>query len=331
MNSKFRFFSAIWLLIKACLVYFLAFFVYGFLYGLLPNVSDSAMKASSFSCGIIVAIIYVSISSKSDRHMRSSWAIWEYIHRTSTDDITSEPKNDTSDDAAEDLNFDELKNYSEALDQRAAELDQREQNIDKYLKEEALKLRKKILTDSAKIRYDAEEAMDNLEKYKTALFKTEARTLDWVRRREKDDIEAFNEILADVEKFSTYSQQKMTGFEFESHIAELLRGNGFTDVEVTPKSQDFGADIVGCLKGVKYVLQCKYYSSPVGIDSVQQIYSAKMHYDAHVPVVVTNSVFTKAAKILAEEVNVLLWDCETVADMEAKANIKPPLEPSALV
>lgn len=46
---------------------------------------------------------------------------------------------------------------------------------------------------------------------------------------------------------------------------------------------------------------------------MQQIYAAKEHYDAHVAIVVTNSVYTKAAKILADELNVVLWDCEDVS------------------
>ena len=54
----------------------------------------------------------------------------------------------------------------------------------------------------------------------------------------------------------------------------------------------------------------------VGIDAVQQVCGAKIHYGAHVGVVASNSVFTHAAKILAEEAGIFLWDCEIIESMK---------------
>ena len=99
----------------------------------------------------------------------------------------------------------------------------------------------------------------------------------------------------------------------------MLQKNGYENVYVTQRSNDYGADILAEKDGVKYVFQCKYYTSMVGIEAVQQIYSAKDYYDAHIAVVVTNNVFTKAAKSLAKELKVILWDCETIHKLsEAK-------------
>ena len=62
----------------------------------------------------------------------------------------------------------------------------------------------------------------------------------------------------------------MEGHEFEYAVAELLRSNGWKDVEVTQGSGDYGIDILARRMNVKYAIQCKCYSSPVGPTAVQQ-------------------------------------------------------------
>lgn len=159
-----------------------------------------------------------------------------------------------------------------------------------------------------------------IQQYRIALEKTEQRVLSWVKLREAEDMECFNDIRADVERFEKYAEltPDMDGFKFEEYVAKVLADNGYTEVTVTQKSRDFGADITAVFGGARYVFQCKYYTSPVGIDAVQEVYAAKPVYSAHVAVVVTNSVFTKAAKILADEVGVILWDGEKLATMNAQ-------------
>ena len=98
-------------------------------------------------------------------------------------------------------------------------------------------------------------------------------------------------------------------------MANILRTHSYQNVEVTQKSQDYGADIVATKDGIKYVVQCKRYTSMVGIEAVQQVYAAKAHYNAHVAVVAASTVFTKAAKTLAQELNVVLWDCFDLSNM----------------
>lgn len=166
-------------------------------------------------------------------------------------------------------------------------------------------------------RMSNEYALHHTEQYQIALEKTERRVLSWVKLRDAEDIKYFDEIRAEVDRYQKYSalSPEMDGFKFEEHIANLLIDIGYTDVTVTQKSRDFGADITAMYGGARYVFQCKFYSSPVGIDAVQQVYSSKPVYSAHVAVVVTNNVFTKAAKILADEVGVILWDCEKLAEL----------------
>lgn len=100
----------------------------------------------------------------------------------------------------------------------------------------------------------------------------------------------------------------MDGYDFENCSANLLLNNGFSNVEVTQYSGDFGVDIIAYKDDIKYAIQCKKYSSPVGIKAVQEAIASKAMNDCHVAVVLTNNFFTNSAKELAKKNNVLLWD-----------------------
>ena len=100
----------------------------------------------------------------------------------------------------------------------------------------------------------------------------------------------------------------MDGIAFENLTAELLRNNGFKNVEVTKASGDYGVDIVANKDNKKYAFQCKCYSSKLGIKPIQEVYSGVKMYGADTAVVITNSYFTPNAFNLADELGVLLWD-----------------------
>lgn len=101
---------------------------------------------------------------------------------------------------------------------------------------------------------------------------------------------------------------EMDGYNFENCSANLLLDNGFNNVKVTQYSGDFGVDIIAYKDDIKYAIQCKKYSSPVGIKAVQEVIGSKTMNDCHVAVVLTNNFFTSSAKELAKKNNVLLWD-----------------------
>ncbi|MCD7929654.1 MAG: restriction endonuclease [Clostridiales bacterium] len=105
---------------------------------------------------------------------------------------------------------------------------------------------------------------------------------------------------------------KMEGHQFETYCADVLRGNGFSNVRVTQGSGDQGVDILAEKEGVKYAIQCKCYSSDVGNKAVQEVFSGKNFYDCHVAVVLTNQHFTASAQELAQKTGVLLWERETL-------------------
>ena len=62
----------------------------------------------------------------------------------------------------------------------------------------------------------------------------------------------------------------MEGHDFEYFCAELLKKHGFLEVEVTRGSGDYGIDILAEKEGVTYAIQCKCYTSPVGVKAVQE-------------------------------------------------------------
>jgi len=100
------------------------------------------------------------------------------------------------------------------------------------------------------------------------------------------------------------------GHLFEKRVAFILMMRNYINVELTSKSGDYGVDILAEKDGIKYAVQCKFYSAPVGVKAVQEASSGKSFYAAHVAVVATNSTFTANAKVLADKDAVVLWDGE---------------------
>lgn len=107
----------------------------------------------------------------------------------------------------------------------------------------------------------------------------------------------------------------MEGHEFEYFCADLLRDNGFTEVEVTRGSGDYGVDILAQKDGITYAVQCKCHTDPIGIRAVQEVYAGRDYYDRMVGVVMTNQYFTSAAVHAAEKLKILLWDRGYVEEM----------------
>lgn len=114
--------------------------------------------------------------------------------------------------------------------------------------------------------------------------------------------------------------RKMDGHEFEQYCADLLTRNGFTRVEVTKASGDFGIDVLAEKDGVTYAIQCKYYTDKVGNHAVQEAFAGKEYYDRMIAVVMTNSTFTPAAIETARQTHVLLWDGNVLDQMEGAQN-----------
>ena len=119
-----------------------------------------------------------------------------------------------------------------------------------------------------------------------------------------------------IKKISGHRVDEMDGYEFEKYCAACLREMDFEDVSLTPKSGDFGVDIVAKKEGVTYGIQCKRYDGPVGVTAVEEVYAGRDYYDLMVGAVMTNSVFTPAAQKMARKLKILLWDKDFLRNME---------------
>lgn len=99
----------------------------------------------------------------------------------------------------------------------------------------------------------------------------------------------------------------LTGVEFETHVAKLLRSAGY-EVQGTPTTGDQGADLIAKKGGRKVIIQAKRYEGAVGNKAVQEVISAVRFYGGDEGWVVTNSTFTPSAVALAQKANVRLID-----------------------
>ena len=144
----------------------------------------------------------------------------------------------------------ELRQRDSALSEKDVELSKRKEDLDEF--ESSLKARVKedvmreAKEEKAALKADSiklQEEIKSLSAKKAGLMAAEYKIIDWVSRMEKKEGEVFDEILADANKFQKF-KLSVDGYEFESYVADLLIKNGYEKVEVTKKSQDFGADIL---------------------------------------------------------------------------------------
>lgn len=112
-----------------------------------------------------------------------------------------------------------------------------------------------------------------------------------------------------------YDFDALEGHDFEYWCANLLRQNGFEDVEVTQGSGDQGVDIVAEKDDIRYAIQCKCYSKDLGNTPIQEVSAGKVFYQCQIGVVMTNRYFTQSAKDLAKATGTLLWDRERIIRM----------------
>ena len=108
------------------------------------------------------------------------------------------------------------------------------------------------------------------------------------------------------------------GHEFEQYVVYLLQKNGYKNVQTTPASGDYGADVLAEMDGERYAIQCKLYRNSVGVKAVQEVYSAMSYYGCDIAVVATNSRFSRNAAILAESTGVRLWARDELVKMSRR-------------
>ena len=129
------------------------------------------------------------------------------------------------------------------------------------------------------------------------------------------DSKSIDRILEDIDE--------MSGRQFEEFTASKLKKNGFYNISLTPKTSDYGVDIIALYDDEIFAIQCKKYSSKVGNYSVQEAYTGKNYYKSTKAAVITNNYFTNNAIKLAEENEVYLWNREDlIALIQGKLKVK---------
>lgn len=113
----------------------------------------------------------------------------------------------------------------------------------------------------------------------------------------------------------------LSPLEFEEKTAIILTKIGY-NARVTKASGDFGADVIAEKDGITYAIQCKLYSNKVNLEAIQQVNSAKNHYNCNLGIVLTNNYFNQSAKELAKTTNTILWDRDFLKELIEKFNYK---------
>lgn len=103
--------------------------------------------------------------------------------------------------------------------------------------------------------------------------------------------------------------QALNGDQFEELIIVFYQTFGFTAIK-TPKTNDYGADVIVESPIGKISVQCKRQTSNVGIKAIQEVYASMMKYNSVASVVISSSDFTNSAIELAKCCNVELINGE---------------------
>ncbi|NQU99000.1 restriction endonuclease [Candidatus Woesearchaeota archaeon] len=84
----------------------------------------------------------------------------------------------------------------------------------------------------------------------------------------------------------------LSGFQFESFVAIVLRRAGYKNVRLAKKTNDLGADI---FIGKNILVECKH-KKQVGRPVLQKLQGAMLHFKRNKGMIVTSGTFTKGAK-----------------------------------
>ena len=184
-----------------------------------------------------------------------------------------------------------------------------DEKIERYMK--------MVQEEKAKIKKQKEKEEKNKQE-KKAKEKLEQERMRLIQ----GDISKENELNAEILKKKQKKkelelgyQDVENGYEFEEYVAKLYQRLGF-ETTVTRKSGDQGADIIAKRNGRKYIIQAKFYNSPVGNKAVQEVVAALAMYQADYGIVVTNSTYTQSAIELAKANDVELIDKKRIEEIK---------------
>ncbi len=100
--------------------------------------------------------------------------------------------------------------------------------------------------------------------------------------------------------------KKLSGTEFEHYLDKLFKSQGY-QVEMTPLTGDYGADLILHKDHKRIAVQAKCYIGSVGVAAVQEALSGMAYYQCHSAWVVTTGNYTAHAVELATKSKVRLF------------------------
>ncbi|PHS25518.1 MAG: hypothetical protein COA85_06915 [Robiginitomaculum sp.] len=109
-------------------------------------------------------------------------------------------------------------------------------------------------------------------------------------------------------------KNKKDGLAYEKECEARLLSADY-NVTSTPRTGDFGADLVVEKDDLIFVIQCKNVSRSVGVKAVQEAVASRRHYNADYSVVTTEAPFTSAAIELASTNDVILSNLNRIVDI----------------
>lgn len=121
---------------------------------------------------------------------------------------------------------------------------------------------------------------------------------------------------ADEENGGVADQDIISGGHYETLCHNILQAHGWI-VTATPVTGDQGADLIADAGGKRVVIQCKFYSKPVGNKAVQEAFAAMGFHGGDHAAVVSNNAFTRSARQLAQANGVLLLHHDQLSNLEA--------------
>ena len=124
-----------------------------------------------------------------------------------------------------------------------------------------------------------------------------------------------------INSISITNIDSLNGYDFEEYVSALLKICGFK-CDTTPRSKDNGVDIIAKKNNIRIAIQTKlYYNHKVSNSAIQEVYTGCIYHKCNIPIVITNSYFSKPAIAIANELNVVLLD-RNVLEKITKSDIK---------
>ncbi len=111
-----------------------------------------------------------------------------------------------------------------------------------------------------------------------------------------------------IQKLRRQQLLDLSPSEFEQRVALLLEDLGWKKVTVRGGSGDRGVDITAERDGLRFIIQCKRYTKPVGPKYVRDLVGALQIQQADRAILVATSAFTRQSQLEARGQAVELWD-----------------------